>query len=137
MKVYVITAGDYSDYHIVAVTEDKEKADNYVKEHNERLNEDAYAEEYDTDDFDIVVADRDAKYFLVRGNWNYYNECIDITCYESNYVEYIANRNRPFYSLMGKINYWIYYCPAEDQEHAIKKATDWAAQQKAEQKGVI
>ena len=27
MKVYAITAGSYSDYHIVAITDDKEKAE--------------------------------------------------------------------------------------------------------------
>ena len=132
MKVYVITAGDYSDYHIVAVTEDKEKADNYVKEHNERLAEDAYVEEYDTDDFDFAIANRDAKYFKVEGDWYYSKNCLEIVCTESNYVDYIANKYCPYYTVI----HWIYYCAAEDQDHAIKKAADWAAQKKAEIEGV-
>lgn len=33
--LYVVTEGEYSDYHIVCIFEDKEKADNYVKYHQD------------------------------------------------------------------------------------------------------
>lgn len=141
MKIYVITAGEYSDYHIVAVTTDKEKADNFVKVHNDSKRfyyDDAYVEEYDTDDFDIAVTDRNAKYFKVFGEWNYAQNCVEIECDEIDSLEYIAERNSQYYNLMiGDGSRWKFYCTAKDEDHAIKKATDWAGQKKAEIKGVI
>lgn len=141
MKIYVITAGEYSDYHIVAVTTDKEKADNFVKVHNNSKRfyyDDAYVEEYDTDDFDIAVTDRNAKYFKVIFGCNYEKDCADFECYEIDSLEYIAERSNQHYVLVKNkgIN-GSFYCTAKDQEHAIKKATDWAGQKKAEIKGVI
>jgi len=52
MKVYVVTAGQYSDYHIEQVFLDKEKAENYVKYHNSDPDwyDCATVEEYDTAD---------------------------------------------------------------------------------------
>lgn len=50
MKIYVITSGCYSDYHIDAVTDDKEKAEFLkLKFSNER--DPANIEEYDTDEY--------------------------------------------------------------------------------------
>lgn len=143
MKVYVITAGEYSDYHIVTVTTDKEKADNFVKVHNDSkcfYYDDAYVEEYDTDDFDIDVTDRNAKYFKVIANWDYEKDCNDIECDEIDSLEYLADKNSLQHytlSLMGNVTRWKFYCTAKDEDHAIKKATDWAGQKKAEIKGVI
>ena len=140
MKIYVITAGEYSDYHIVAVTKDKEKADNFVKVHNDSKRfyyDDAYVEEYDTDDFDIAIDDCNAKYFKVFVSWNYAQGCEEFECDEIDSLEYIADRNSQHYTLLiGNTPNWKFYCTAKDQEHAIKKATDWAAQKKAEIKGV-
>ena len=34
MKIYVVTAGEYSDYHIERIFLDKEKADNFCKYHS-------------------------------------------------------------------------------------------------------
>lgn len=44
-KVYVVTAGCYSDYHIVAVFSTKEKAEEYIAYHGTDYN----LEEYDLD----------------------------------------------------------------------------------------
>lgn len=141
MKIYVITAGEYSDYHIVAVTTDKEKADNFVKVHNDSKRfyyDDAYVEEYDTDDFDIAINDRNGKYFRVFGDWDYAQNCVEIECDEIDSLDYITKRNSQYYTLMiGDACRWEFYCTAKDEEHAIKKATDWAGQKKAEIKGVI
>lgn len=52
MKIYVITSGCYSDYHIDAVTDNKYKAEflklKFSDEHDE-----ANIEEYDTDEFQV------------------------------------------------------------------------------------
>ena len=62
MKIYVITEGEYSDYHICAVFDDKKKAELYcaVREEKDFLNNNCYIfgdeymiEEYDTDDVNL------------------------------------------------------------------------------------
>lgn len=55
MKIYVITSGEYSDYGIVAVFTDFEKAKLFCAAHNlqERYSYDYYIETYDTDDYNI------------------------------------------------------------------------------------
>jgi hypothetical protein len=49
MKVYVVTAGSYSDYHIERVFLDKEKAERYV-ELSQNSCDEPYIEEFETDD---------------------------------------------------------------------------------------
>lgn len=48
MKVYVITQGCYSDYHICAVTLDEHEAERLLKVYSETYDK-ATVEEYDTD----------------------------------------------------------------------------------------
>lgn len=53
MKVYVITQGCYSDYHICAVTLDKDKAERLQKMYSAKdsyYSDNTEIEEYDTDD---------------------------------------------------------------------------------------
>lgn len=49
MKIYVVTEGSYSSYHIVFVTVDRERADAFVKRYNKTDYDDYRVEEYDTD----------------------------------------------------------------------------------------
>lgn len=49
MKIYVITKGEYSSYHIVAVATDPEKADQLAEFYSDR-NDPAYVEEYDPEE---------------------------------------------------------------------------------------
>lgn len=53
MTVYVVTAGEYSDYGICAVFTDKEKAEIYAAAYTDKRNEDCYVEEYDTEEVEI------------------------------------------------------------------------------------
>ena len=53
MKIYIVTAGEYSDYHICKVFLDKEKADKYVAletECDEFLSYNMYVSEWETSD---------------------------------------------------------------------------------------
>ena len=49
MIVYVVTHGQYSDYHIEAVFHDKEQAELYCATHN--MDADAEIEEFDTEEY--------------------------------------------------------------------------------------
>lgn len=55
MKVYVITKGEYSDYHICAVATDYEKACILQKRFSTKYNP-AEIEEFDTEDFNDIFA---------------------------------------------------------------------------------
>ena len=56
MKVYVVTSGTYSDYHIVAAFDDKQKAEVFCAAYNDNCMEHRtwddpyYIEEYDTEE---------------------------------------------------------------------------------------
>ena len=53
MKVYIVTSGSYSDYHIDAVCETREKAEKILALISDKdyWHDDAQIEEYDTDTF--------------------------------------------------------------------------------------
>lgn len=52
MKIYVVTKGQYSDYHIVAATLDKEKAERMAKRFSDKWDE-CEVEEYEDGDIDF------------------------------------------------------------------------------------
>lgn len=61
MKIYVITVGEYSDYQIVAVSDDKNKAEAICATLNRGNTEDInfyQIEEYDTDDIQIFNTEK-------------------------------------------------------------------------------
>ena len=53
MTVYVITEGEYSDYHIIAVSLDKEKA-KIIADAFSNTYDKANVEEYETDTFELI-----------------------------------------------------------------------------------
>ena len=55
MKIYVITKGSYSSYHICAVATDKKKAKKLAKIYTDRY-DDAKVEEYDTEDCEDLLS---------------------------------------------------------------------------------
>ncbi len=118
MKVYVITKGCYSDYHIVGVCLDKKKAKEIAEAVSEepRSLYEAYVEEYDTDDF-------------VAGFRYYVNYVDGIWC--AGIDDYDEHRSNYAYSDKSFIVY------AKDKEHAVKIAQDMRAEYLAEQKGVM
>lgn len=54
MKVYVITKGSYSDYHICSVCLDRETAERRMKLFSDNFDE-AEIEEFDTDEYEVFV----------------------------------------------------------------------------------
>ena len=121
MIVYVITAGDYSDYHIVGVTTDKKFAEDFCKRRN---NPDEWieyrVETYDTDD--IMCLTDNMHFWMVRANnkgerWAL--ECDDSISYavgERNKVQRSKYRNDEIQ--------WYVYVVAEGKEHAMKIGID-------------
>lgn len=119
MKVYVITKGDYSDYHIVGVTTDKDKAETVAKEvSGEWQFNTASVETYDTDQFLTRLRYRvefdGLRWSAHFDDYNYYDK----------YAENHAFSNVCF----------IIY--ADTKEEAIKVAQDMRAKMLAEKEGI-
>lgn len=52
MKIFIITKGEYSDYHIVTTFNDKKTADDFVNLMNKRFSN--YSEEYMVEEYDVL-----------------------------------------------------------------------------------
>lgn len=125
MKVYVITSGEYSSYHICAVTLDKEQAELLKIRYSDERDE-ANIEEYDTDDYKIQVSND----YKPMWNVEFWVRNGAITrCYK------ISHDNLRHGEI--DVNKWCnevkVFVEAKDEEHARKIATDiymkWLAKQ--------
>ena len=112
MKVYVITQGEYSDYHIVGVTLDKEVAEKCVKVHSGKNWYVPRIEVYDTNDFK-----------------KYTKPCWWVD-YEDMTVHRCELASMESYSFGDEIIY------ADTEQHAIKIAGERKAKMLAERAGL-
>lgn len=69
MKIYIITKGEYSDYHIVTTFNDKKTADDFVNLMNKRFSN--YSEKYEIEEYDILEKIDDYKPYDVFLNISY------------------------------------------------------------------
>ena len=121
MKVYVITAGHYSDYHICGVATDPESAENLRLLSSDTWSGEARIETFDTQEvperpktyFDILASDE----FGLTKCWE--KPMIDGEEYHINHVT------------CGRFGYAVNVI-APDKEHAAKIASDLIAQYKYE-----
>lgn len=116
MKIYIITKGDYSDYHICNVTTDYEKAKRYKKAYSENWGE-ACIEVYE-----------DGENSKENYCWTYNPVSNTAEISEYNWKTSVMTNGE------GKICSVHAYAP--DEKHAIKKAQDMIAKYKAEQAGL-
>lgn len=122
-KVYVITAGSYSDYHICAVSLDPQKAKVLAKFYTEHGYDQAGVEEYDAD----------YEYDRIESGCQMYIVTFD----EQGYVEYIApdgalTRENVF-SWWGGVKAVVW---AKDAKAAVKIAAEKRAMYLAEKEGI-
>jgi hypothetical protein len=126
--VYAITKGCYSDYHICAVTLDKEKAKRLCKLFDEGDWHDASVEEFDTETHADLLSGRKPYRVSFRKNGDLYSVDEDtwgIEYFESEIIE----RPKIDDSLLVKLY-------AEDKESAIKIAAEKRAKYLAEKEGI-
>lgn len=116
MKIYAITKGIYSDYHICALTTSKSKAERLQKIYSDKY-DDADIEEYE----DGEGEDLRLLWFCDENGLN--PEVRDYSSEE----QVITNMH-------GEIQRVYLY--AKDAEHAEKKAHDMLAQYRAERLGL-
>lgn len=136
MKIYVVTEGSYSDYHIVGVSDDMETARKIAEYRG------AEVETYDTNDF---TDDRLFWLYTWRTWYDDYGEKQEresIECRmqdefheEVNIVRLTCGKRR--YKVIvrltwGKRRYKV-VVKANDRDHALKTARDMVAQYKAKE----
>ena len=118
MKVYVITKGVYSDYHIVGVCLDEKKAKEIAKVISDKYNN-AYVEEFDSDQFITKTPRWIVGYYTHK--WT------------AEYDEYDLRSVHTENTIIDSHNFVIY---ADTPEQAIKIAQDMRAEYLAKKKGV-
>lgn len=114
MKVYVITRGVYSGYHICGVSLDKKEAQTIAQLCSDGL-ETAKVETYDSKEFSPFV--KGGKYYCVwlRGE--------SVTTYETNIEDYeLFGQNKVVY--YKRDSRYSVYVIAKDREHAQKIGLD-------------
>ncbi len=123
MKIYVITEGDYSDYHIVGVTLDRKKAETYcwVARSNYYV---PNVEEYDTDLFGDIESRKAYSVIMYKDGRVEAKELGGGYSYE-NAMEHNAHRIGYFTD-----DNWSVDVLAEDEVHARKIGIDYIMQAK-------
>jgi hypothetical protein len=119
-KVYVVTRGDYSDYHIITATTDKKTADKVAKKFN------AEVEIYDNSEIYTKTI------FSVT-----FNEIGDVKyCHELSEYDYPPN-NKVIQHKRNNMNYLYIEVEADDEQSAIKIAAEKRAKFLAEQERIV
>ena len=133
MKIYIITKGDYSSYHICAVSTDKKNAETLRKAFSDRWDE-ARIETYESDEFLTEIENGFKLYDCSMKE----DGDMSITIFESSIDYYIDSANfkvkkyKKGYMAPG---YGVYVW-AKDKDHARKIAADKIAEFKAKEEGV-
>lgn len=117
-KVYVITKGEYSDYHICAVASNINTAEKLCKAYTDSYHT-AHIEEYDLNE----NAD-DARIMY----------CVEIECDD---IEVTVNSFENKEHAYGDKDYFTAYVLAKDRDHAVKIAQDRRAEYLAKKEGVV
>lgn len=126
MKAYVVTTGRYSDYRILMIFTDREKAELYVDTYNKSsYMSDASIEVWNTAD-DYIVGMEDYDYYLISdnidGKYNNGNPCFTKLDDDIEYLhdDDLAQRN-VFYKLNDVLEVHRKFRKGTDEEFIKKK----------------
>ena len=131
MKYYAVTKGAYSDYHIITITADAEKAKKIAKKFSDTWDE-AGVEEYEEDDMmlrDLWEVDFDDKGNAFKAQLQH-----DLYYYRQAYIWSYAYRAHPDNRSIKSL---VTYVFADSKEAAIKIAAEKRAEYLAEKNGLI
>lgn len=124
---YAVTDGDYSDYHIIAITDNKERAENikklYSSEYSEPMIEEFFDSESKGEAFYSVRYDTDGGYDVILREFDGDNS------FNINIIKENASHD----------GWWKYkvFVMAKDENHAIKIAQDLWEEYKAKKEGIV
>lgn len=126
MKVYVITQGEYSDYHILGVSLDRERAERIVQLYNDdnALWNQPIIEEYETDVIDVqmqgllyTATRTEEGIFLNRTDYDFEQD-----------LERLNKVERGTAKIGGRLPPPHVIVMAKNREQALKKASDLFAE---------
>lgn len=108
MKVYIVTQGEYSDYHIEEVFTDREKAEIFCATLNEKYYAFPEIEEYETDK--VKIEGKIYRCIIVHGR-KYYSYCGDkgewVYDYLSEEIKRDLNPIKENFSINFNGNYYV------------------------------
>lgn len=124
---YAVTDGDYSDYRIIAITDNKERAENIKKLYSGKYSE-PMIEEF----FDSESKDEGLYYIIYRANGSY-----DVFLQDFD-VKKLSNINIVKENIL-RDDWWVYsvLVIAKDKNRAIKIAQDLWAEYRAKKEGIV
>lgn len=130
MKVYVVTSGEYSDYHIDGVFDDLNKAEIYAATIEDKYGENTSVEEYDTEGIEIETSKK------VKKQWHFAISEKKNVCYCSAIYTFRDVNNITFCT---DRRYHVYMTLKKDvnEEKAKKIAFDRLAEYEARKQGVF
>ena len=124
-KVYVVTAGEYSDYHIVGIFDSREKAEEYI-------NYSTYSDLNDIEEYNLnEPPDKREKIFEIRSDFE--NIDCKIAGYSSTPMMYKDLMHIMNFGLGDRKQYIYFYICADTRDRAIKIASERLRQVKAEE----
>lgn len=124
---YAVTDGDYSDYHIIAITDNKERAENIKKLYSSKYSEPMIEEFFDEEAKSEVLYD---VLYNTDGSYNVTLQTFD--------KKYFSDINIIRENIL--CNHWWKYqvlVIAKDKNHAIKIAQDLWAEYRAKKEGIV
>lgn len=125
-KVYVVTAGDYSDYHIEGIFDSREKAEEYINYSSDSdLND---IKEYNLNE---LKPDKSEKLFELRSGFD--NIDFKVTGCMSNTMLYKDLMCFKASTSWGDEDQVVFFVRSETRERAIKIASERLRQVKAEE----
>jgi hypothetical protein len=127
MKLYAVTKGCYSDYHIIALTSNKSHAERIAKLYSNKW-EDATVEEYEEGNVNDPRIPYEV-YFYITGS---------VAAYTREYNDFHrAEQKMVYHNTACGRTYTHKVCVlAQSDEQAMKIAIDRLAQWKAEREGI-
>ena len=138
MKVYIVTSGCYSDYHIDAVCLDKEDAEVIAENINGSFNDCPKVNEWDTDDFKIINDGLKLFYITVLLEKDRLTlKSIRITAADSFQSLITSGTGILFDYSDAPVPNLSCILRAKDEEHAKKIVYDKFAEWKAEKEGLV
>lgn len=136
MKIYIVTEGCYSDYHICAVFLSEEEAKIYCAKmcDADAFDDQYYIEEHDTDEDRVEVAPGTKVHhevFICRNLWN--NEWEDV---RTNLTLKHLESFRYESNTRCAVECYRAVLDTDDEDKILKIFRDWRAQKEAEEAGL-
>jgi hypothetical protein len=127
MKAYVVTSGEYSDYHICGVFNESETAQKFIDSFKASNYEQMNIEEWELNQWKVELKNGYRPYFirLDVSNFNTIEVYIESSTY--GYTEDLSQRD----GVDVKGNFFT-HCFAKDKKHAAKIASERLAKFKVE-----